>query len=81
MAEPISAAAIGGAIVTALKEVGKWVWGYAKKTFFPLWDNKWILLVAGTSSGIFIYYYNMLGKWFAFPPLLNMAILGIFALI
>jgi len=81
MADPLTASAIGGVIITGLKEVGKWIWGYAKKSFFSLWDNKWILIVAGTSSGLFIYYYNMLYKWFGFPPLLNTAILGIFALI
>ncbi|WNE41219.1 MAG: hypothetical protein mread185_000676 [Mycoplasmataceae bacterium] len=71
MAEPITTAAIGSVIVGALKEVGKWIWGYAKKTLLTLWDNKFILIVAGTSSGIFIYYYNMLNNWFGFPPILN----------
>ena len=79
--EPLTTAAIGGLLVKSLKEVGKWIWGYAKKTLFQFWENKWILIVAGTCSGLFIYYYNMLYSWFAFPPLLNIAVLGIFALI
>ena len=81
MAEPLTAAAIGTILVKALKEVGKWIWGYAKKTLLTFWENKWVLMIAGTCSGIFIYYYNMLYSWFAFPPLLNIAVLGIFALI
>jgi len=81
MAAVLTAAAIGGVIVKALKEVGKWIWGYAKRTLLTFWENKWILMIAGTCSGFFIYYYNMLYGWFAFPPLLNYAILGIFALI
>jgi hypothetical protein len=80
MTEPLTAAAIGSTIVSALKEVGKIVLNQAQKTLTTLWDNKWILIIAGTSSGIFIYYYNMLHSWFGFPPLLNTAILGIFAL-
>ena len=81
MAEPITTAAIGAVVVKALKEVGKWAWGYAQKTLSQIWDNKWILIIAGACSGLFIYYYNMLYNWFAFPPLLNYGILGIFALI
>jgi hypothetical protein len=81
MPEPLTTAAIGGLLVKSLKEVGKWIWGYAKKTLFQFWENKWILIIAGTCSGLFIYYYNMLYSWFAFPPLLNIAVLGIFALI
>jgi len=77
----LTAAAIGSLLVKSLKEVGKWIWGYAKGTLLSLWDNKYILIIAGTCSGLFIYYYNMLYSWFAFPPLLNYAILGIFALI
>ena len=81
MAEPLTTAAIGTVLVKALKEVGKWAWGYAKKTFWNFWENKWIIFIAGTCSGFFIYYYNMLYSWFAFPPLLNIVVLGIFALI
>jgi len=81
MAEVLTAAAIGGVLVKALKEVGKWIWGYAKRTLLTFWENKWILMIAGTCSGIFIYYYNMLYGWFCFPPILNIAVLGIFALI
>jgi len=77
----LTEAAIGATIIKALKEVGKWIWGYAKKTILTFWENKWILIIAGTCSGIFIYYYNMLNGWFGFPPLLNIAVLGIFALI
>jgi len=77
----LTAAAIGGVLVKSLKEVGKWMWGYAKKTLFSFWENKYVLMIAGACSGIFIYYYNMLYRWFAFPPILNIAILGIFALI
>jgi hypothetical protein len=80
MAEPLTAAAIGSVIVSALKEVGKTIFNHAKKAVLTLWDNKWILIIAGTSSGIFLYYYNMLHSWFGFPPILNTAILGIFAL-
>lgn len=77
----LTEAAIGAAILKALKGVLKWAWGYVKKTLHSFWENKWILAVAGTCSGLFIYCYNMLNNWFAFPPILNMAILGIFALI
>lgn len=77
----LTEAAIGTAIVKALKEIGKWMWGYAKKTLLQFWENKWVIFIAGTCSGIFIYYYNMLNSWFGFPALLNMAVLGIFALI
>ncbi|MCE8163229.1 MAG: hypothetical protein I3273_02670 [Candidatus Moeniiplasma glomeromycotorum] len=80
MADPLTSAAIGSAIVKALKEVGQWAWGYAKKTLAQFWENKWILLIAGVCSGIFVYYYNMLNSWFGFPLLLNIGILGIFAL-
>jgi len=81
MAEPITTATIGSIIVTALKEVGKWAYGYLKKTILTLWDNKYVIFVAGTSSGLFLYYYNMLYNWFTFAPILNMAVLGIFALL
>ncbi|KLL04125.1 MAG: hypothetical protein MRERV_27c011 [Mycoplasmataceae bacterium RV_VA103A] len=81
MAEPLTTAAIGTVLVKALKEVGKWAWGYIKKTISNLWENKWIILVAGASHGLFIMYYNMLNNWFAFPTLLNIGVLGIFALI
>jgi len=80
MAEPLTTAAIGTTIVGALKEVGKWIWNYAKSTVLSLWDNKWIIVIAGTTSGIFFYYYRVLYSWFVFPPLLNIAIIGIFAL-
>jgi len=43
MAAVLTAAAIGGVIVKALKEVGKWMWGYAKRTFWTFWENKYIL--------------------------------------
>lgn len=81
MTEPLTAAAIGSVLVKALKEVGKWIWGYAKRTFWTMWENKWVIFIAGTCSGLFIGCYNMLYSWFAFPPLMNWAILGIFALI
>jgi hypothetical protein len=81
MAEPFTAAAIGTVLVKALKEVGKWIWGYAKRTLLTFWENKYILFIAGVCSGIFTYYYNMLHSWFAFPSILNIAVLGIFALI
>ena len=80
MTEPLTAAAIGSAVVTGLKEVGKVIFKQAQRTLATLWDNKWILIIAGTSSGIFLYYYGMLHSWFGFPPILNTAILGIFAL-
>lgn len=79
--EPITAATIGATLIKALKTVGKWAWNYAQKTLQSFWDNKWLLIVAGFSSGIFLYYYNMLYNWFAFPPLLNIGVLGVFALI
>ncbi|WNE40439.1 MAG: hypothetical protein GBAus27B_000506 [Mycoplasmataceae bacterium] len=79
--EPITAATIGQAIMTALKFVVKELWGYAKKAISTLWDNALTITIAGTSSGLFIYYYNMLYQWFAFAPLLNITILGIFALL
>ena len=81
MPEPLTTAAIGTVLVKALKEVGKWIWGYTWKTLRTFWENKYILIIASACSGFFIYYYNMLYSWFAFPPLLNIAILGIFALI
>jgi hypothetical protein len=81
MPEPLTTAAIGTVLVKSLKEVGKWIWGYAKKTLLTFWENKWILIVAGVCNGLFIYYYNLLYRWFAFPPLLNYAVLGIFAII
>lgn len=80
MAEPLTTAAIGSVIVSALKEVGKLAWGFAKKTWQTFLENKWVIMVAGTSSGIFLYYYNMLYSWFAFPTILNIGVLGIFAL-
>ena len=79
--EPLTGAAVGATLIKALKEVAKWAWGYAKKAFTQLWDNKWILLMAGACHGLFLYYYNMLYQWFAFPPLLNIGVLGVFALI
>jgi hypothetical protein len=79
--EPLTAGAIGTVLVKALKKTGEWLWGYAKKALWSLWDNKWIIFIAGTCNGFFIYFYNMLHGWFAFPPILNIAILGIFALI
>jgi len=79
--EPLTAAAVGTAVYNAVKEAGKLIWGYAKKTLLNMWDNKYILIIAGFSSGVFVYYYNILYQWFGFPPLLNTAILGIFALI
>lgn len=81
MAEPLTTSAIGTVLVTALKEVGKWIWGYAKKTFLTFWENKYILVIASTCSVLFIGLYNMLYNWFAFPPILNIGVLGIFALI
>lgn len=80
MAEPITAAAIGTIIVSALKIVGKELLGYAKKALSSFLDNALVITIAGISSGLFIYYYNMLYNWFAFAPILNIAVLGIFAL-
>lgn len=69
------------AAVSFFKKIGKIIWDYAWGFIQSLWNNFWIILIASTCSGLFIYYYNMLYSWFAFPPLLNYAILGIFAII
>ncbi|WNE40332.1 MAG: hypothetical protein GBAus27B_000399 [Mycoplasmataceae bacterium] len=64
-----------------LKKIAKWAWGYAWGVIKNLWDNALTITIAGLSSGLLLYYYNMLYQWFAFAPILNITVLGIFALI
>jgi hypothetical protein len=72
------------AFMEFLKKIVKWVWGYAWSWLKTMWDNAYVayvILIAGISSGLFLYYYNMLYNWFGFPLILNIAVLGIFALV
>ena len=69
------------AAVSFFKKIGKVIWDCAWGFIKSLWDNAWVIFIAGACSGLFIYFYNMLNGWFGFPPLLNIAVLGIFALI
>ena len=63
-----------------LKDIGKWLFGYAKSMIKSMIDNAWLLAWIGICSTLFFLIMHMLNGWFGFPAILNIGIHGIYHL-
>jgi hypothetical protein len=54
--------------------------GWLTKNLQELEMNKWIIIYASITGGLFSYLFGIINGWFGFPSLLKYGIFGIFHL-